>query len=123
MGSGALGVYLSKQNIAHSAMNNIHALMHVCTVVMSDQSLHKLFCKVLSHRLAPDLSKIVSCNQGAFLQNRSLHDNFELVNRTVKLIRQKRCSSFLIKLRHREAFRHGRLVGFAGHSPRQMFRA
>lgn len=61
-------------------------------------SFAKLFSKVLARRLAAELPKLVSCTQGAFLQNRSTHDNFMLISGTAKVLRQIRCSSFMLKL-------------------------
>lgn len=46
----------------------------------------KLFSKVFLRRFASELPNLVGNNQGAFLQNRSTHDNFELVNGPNKLL-------------------------------------
>ena len=46
----------------------------------------KLFAKVLSLRLAPHLGKMVSMNQSAFIDGRSIHNNFLLVQQTARLL-------------------------------------
>jgi hypothetical protein len=40
--------------------------------------------KILANRLAPHLNSMVATNQSAFIRGRSIHDNFILVQQTVK---------------------------------------
>lgn len=44
----------------------------------------KLVAKVLSLRLAPRLNELVSSSQSAFISGRCIHDNFMLVQQTVR---------------------------------------
>jgi hypothetical protein len=58
-------------------------------------SFAKLFTKLLANRLRPKMADLVKTNQSAFIQGRSLHDNFILVRywreRSTKGRRRVRC--------------------------------
>jgi hypothetical protein len=58
----------------------------------------KLFAKVLSLRLAPKLTDMVSRNQNAFIVGRTLHDNFVLVKQSARLLHQLGDPRVLLKL-------------------------
>ena len=53
-------------------------------------SLPKLMAKVLANRLSLDLPKIVGGHQSAFVRGRSMHDNFMLVQQTVRRLHATR---------------------------------
>lgn len=58
----------------------------------------KLFMKVLSLRLTLWLGEIVSTNQSAFNAGRSVHDNFVLVQQTVRQLHNLKNPRVLLKL-------------------------
>lgn len=64
----------------------------------------KLFIKVLAGRLAPQMDKLVSLNQSAFIRGRVLHDNFKAAQLTAKLLHRKKKPSALFKLDISKAF-------------------
>lgn len=64
----------------------------------------KLFAKVLSLRLAPRLSEIVSTNQSTFISGRSVHDNFLLVQQTARQLHNLKSPRVLLKLDIARAF-------------------
>ena len=49
-------------------------------------SFAKLITKILANLLAPFLDSLVSMNQSAFICGRCIHDNFILVQQTVKVL-------------------------------------
>jgi hypothetical protein len=53
-------------------------------------SFAKLITKILANRLAPELDKMVSTNQSAFIRGRCIHDNFIMVSQTAKMLHQKK---------------------------------
>jgi hypothetical protein len=67
-------------------------------------SLAKLLTKILANRLAPELDKLVSTSQSAFIKNLCIQDNFLMVNQTVKLLQRKNISSPFLKLDIKKAF-------------------
>lgn len=64
----------------------------------------KIFAKVLSLRLAPRLDALVSQNQNAFIQGRSLHDNFILVKQSLRMLHQLEAPRVMLKLDLTRAF-------------------
>jgi hypothetical protein len=58
----------------------------------------KNFSKVLTNRLAPRLSEMVSSNQSAFVKKICIHDNFVLVQSLIKEFYRKKTQSLFIKL-------------------------
>lgn len=64
----------------------------------------KLFAKVLSLRLAPKLTDMVSRNQNAFIAGRSLHDNYVLVKQSARLLHQLGNPRVFLKLDLAKAF-------------------
>jgi hypothetical protein len=64
----------------------------------------KLFAKVLSLRLAPKLNGLVSPIKSAFINGRSLHDNFVLVRQSARLLHQLGKPRILLKLELVRAF-------------------
>ena len=64
----------------------------------------KIFAKVLSLRLAPRLDVLVSRNQNAFIQGRSLHDNFILVKQSLRMLHQLGAPRIMLKLDLTRAF-------------------
>jgi hypothetical protein len=67
-------------------------------------SFAKLLTKILANRLAPELDKLVGTNQSAFIQGRCIHDNFLMVNQTVKMLRRKGIPTLFLKLDIKKAF-------------------
>lgn len=67
-------------------------------------SLAKIFSKILARRLSPFLPRIIGDNQGALLKGRSLHHNFRMVRDSAKLLKEKKCSSVLLKFNIAKAF-------------------
>lgn len=67
-------------------------------------SFAKLISKILSRRLAPRLTEMVHRNQNAFIQTRSIHDNFKYIQRAAALIRKKKIPMLLLKLDISKAF-------------------
>jgi len=56
-------------------------------------SFGKLLTKILANRLAPLLDSLVSSNQSAFVRGRCIHDNFILVQQTVKVLHRQKVPS------------------------------
>jgi hypothetical protein len=67
-------------------------------------SFAKLITKILANRLAPRLDAMVATNQSAFIRGRSIHDNFMLVQQTVKTLHRQKVSSLFLKLDITKAF-------------------
>lgn len=67
-------------------------------------SFAKLMAKMMARRLAPELEKIVDVNQSAFIQQRSIHDNFRFVQASAKLLKQRKILKLLLKLDIAKAF-------------------
>jgi hypothetical protein len=67
-------------------------------------SFAKLVTKILANRLGPYLQDLVAANQSAFIRGRSIHDNFMLVQQSIKFLHKKRISSLLRKLDISKAF-------------------
>jgi hypothetical protein len=66
-------------------------------------SFAKLVTKILANRLGPYLQDPVAANQSAFIRGRSIHDNFMLVQQSIKFL-HKRKMSLLLKLDISKAF-------------------
>lgn len=67
-------------------------------------SFAKLVTKVLENRLAPMLKELVAANQSAFVQGRCIHDNYMLVQQTIKLLHKRKIPSIFLKLNISKAF-------------------
>jgi len=67
-------------------------------------SFAKLVTKILANRLAPHLNSMVATNQSAFIRGRSIHDNFILVQQTVKILHRQKVPSLFLKLDISKAF-------------------
>ncbi|XP_066334366.1 uncharacterized protein [Miscanthus floridulus] len=67
-------------------------------------SFGKLIAKCLAHRLALVLNDLVHPCQSAFIQGRSIHDNFRAVQLTCKTLHQKKQGCLLLKIDIVKAF-------------------
>jgi len=67
-------------------------------------SFAKLVTKMLANRLAPLLDSMVATNQSAFIRGRCIHDNFMLVQQTIKVLHHRKVSSLFLKLDISKAF-------------------
>ena len=67
-------------------------------------SFAKLVTKLLANRLAPLLDSMVATNQSAFIRGRCIHDNFMLVQQTIKVLHRRKISSLFLKLDISKAF-------------------
>jgi hypothetical protein len=67
-------------------------------------SFAKLVTKLLANRLGPHLQKLVAANQSAFVKGRSIHDNYMMVQHSIKSLHKKRVSSLFLKLDISKAF-------------------
>ena len=67
-------------------------------------SFAKLVTKLMANRLAPHLNSMVAANQSAFIQGRCIHDNFMLVQQTIKVLHRCKISSLFLKLDISKAF-------------------
>lgn len=67
-------------------------------------SFGKLVAKCLARRLAMVLNELVHPPQSAFIQGRSIHDNFRAVQLTCKALHSKKASCILLKIDIAKAF-------------------
>ena len=67
-------------------------------------SFAKLISKVLALRLAPRLNDLVAKNQNAFIQSRTIQDNFKYIQSAAAMIRKKKVPMLLLKLDISKAF-------------------
>ena len=67
-------------------------------------SFAKLVTKVLANRLVPTLKELVATNQSAFVKGRCIHDNYMLVQQTIKMLHRKKVPSIFLKLDISKAF-------------------
>ena len=67
-------------------------------------SFAKLVTKMLANRLAPFLDRLVATNQSAFTRGRCIHDNFMLVQQTIKVLHHRKIASLFLKLDISKAF-------------------
>jgi hypothetical protein len=61
-------------------------------------SVAKLVTKLLANRLGPRLHEFVESNQSSFIRGRSIHDNFMLVQQSIKSLHKKKVYSLFLKL-------------------------
>lgn len=67
-------------------------------------SFAKLVTKIMANRLAAKLSVLVSSNRSAFVKGRCIHDNYVLVQQTVKVFHKQKGPRVLLKLDISKAF-------------------
>ena len=67
-------------------------------------SFPKLVAKVMSLRVAPEMTNIVGTHQSAFIQGRCLHDNYMLVQGTVRWLQSTKRPALMLKLDITKAF-------------------
>jgi hypothetical protein len=67
-------------------------------------SFMKIITKILANRLAPRMNEIVSTAQNAFIQKRSIHDNFLYVQRVIRKLHKNSQSALFVKLDVSKAF-------------------
>jgi hypothetical protein len=67
-------------------------------------SFAKLVTKLMANRLAPQLNSLVATNQSVFIRGRCIHDNFMLVQQTIKVLHHRKFSSLFLKLDISKAF-------------------
>jgi hypothetical protein len=67
-------------------------------------SFAKIFGKLLATRLAPELCKMISPSQSAFIKRRSIHDNFVYVKGVIKDAQFKNNPLLFLKLDFSKAF-------------------
>jgi hypothetical protein len=67
-------------------------------------SFAKLVTKLMANHLAPHLNSLVATNQSAFIRARCIHDNFMLVQQTIKVLHRRKISSLFLKLDISKAF-------------------
>jgi hypothetical protein len=67
-------------------------------------SFAKLVTKMMANRLAPLLDSMVAPNQSAFIKDRCIHDNFMLVQQTIKVLHRRKIASLFLKLDISKAF-------------------
>jgi hypothetical protein len=72
--------------------------------ISSVHSFAKLIIKVLANRLAKRLNNMISTNQSAFILGCCIHDNFILVQQTIKLLHRQKVPSLFLKLDITKAF-------------------
>jgi hypothetical protein len=59
---------------------------------------------MMANRLTPELGKLVSCTQNAFIKKRSMHDNFLHVQQLIKELHRKKVPALFVKLDVSKAF-------------------
>jgi hypothetical protein len=67
-------------------------------------SILKILCKLLANRLAPELDKLISRNQSAFIKKRSIQDNFLYVKNVIRDAHCKNSPTAFLKLDLAKAF-------------------
>lgn len=75
-----------------------------CRPISLIHSFAKLVSKCLANRLARFLSDLVRPNQSAFIRGRSIHDNFQTVQLTCRLLHSVKRPSMLLKIDMAKAF-------------------
>ena len=60
--------------------------------------------KVLAKRLSPHLDILVVANQNAFIRGSCIHDNYLMVQQTIKHLHKKKVASLFFKLDVSKAF-------------------
>lgn len=71
-------------------------------------SVAKIMGKVLANRLAPHLNDIVSRSQSAFIQGRSIQDNFQYIRGAVNHFHRNKIPMIFMKLDIAKAFNNVR---------------
>jgi hypothetical protein len=64
----------------------------------------KLLCKMLANRLAPELHKLVTPGQSAFIKGHSIQDNFLYVKNVIKQAHKRKSPLIFLKLYIAKAF-------------------
>jgi hypothetical protein len=67
-------------------------------------SFAKLLSKLLANRLAPELKKLISHNQNAFIKKSCIRDNFMFVHQMIKELHRKNVSTIFMKIDISKAF-------------------
>lgn len=67
-------------------------------------SFAKLIAKILANWLAPILNSLVASNQSALVRGRCIHDNYMLVQQTIKSLHKHKVPSLFLKLDISKAF-------------------
>jgi hypothetical protein len=67
-------------------------------------SFAKIMSKMLANRLAPELNKLISYSQNAFIKRQSIHNNFMYVQHVIKDLHKKKVPALFIKLDIAKAF-------------------
>jgi hypothetical protein len=67
-------------------------------------SFMKILTKILANRLAPRMNEIVSTAQNAFIQKRSIHDNFLYVQKVIQKLHRNKQPTLFAKLDISKAF-------------------
>jgi hypothetical protein len=67
-------------------------------------SISKILCKLLANRLAPELDKLISQNQSAFIKKRSIQDSFLYVKNVIRDAHFKNSPTTFLKLDLAKAF-------------------
>lgn len=57
-------------------------------------SFAKLVTKIMANRLAPHLNSLVSSNQNAFIRGRCIHDNYMMVQQTIRLLQRQKFRAY-----------------------------
>ncbi|KAL6615247.1 hypothetical protein ACP70R_037517 [Stipagrostis hirtigluma subsp. patula] len=69
-------------------------------------SFAKLVTKVMANRLAPRLNDLVAANQSAFVRGRCIHDNYMLVQQTIKLLHHRKVTKQELKFYKKESLQY-----------------
>jgi hypothetical protein len=64
----------------------------------------KIITKIMATRLTPRMNEIVSTTQNAFIQKRSIHDNFLYVQKVIKKLHKSKQAALFVKLDISKAF-------------------
>lgn len=67
-------------------------------------SVSKVFSKLLANRLAPEIDKLVSHGQSAFIRGGAIQDNFLYVKNIIRIAHRKRIPTVFLKLDLAKAF-------------------
>jgi hypothetical protein len=67
-------------------------------------SVAKIFSKILTNRLGPCVSDLVSSSQSTFVKKRCIHDNFILLQGIIKRLHSKKMPALFLKLDITKAF-------------------
>lgn len=67
-------------------------------------SFAKLIATILANHLAPLMDSMIATNQSAFIRGRCIHDNFILVQQTVKIFIVRMCPAYFSNLTYQKPF-------------------